>query len=60
MVPDNTSAETFITLRIGMVEAMDSLNLFVGIYDNGHVSYGLVYDYLIAVDEDLNPKLRRR
>ena len=56
IVPDDTSAETLTTLRIGMVEAIDSLNPFIGIYDNSYVFYGLVYDYLIAIDEDLNPK----
>lgn len=56
LVPAASSAETFTTLRIGMVETIDSLNPFIGIYDNSYVFYGLVYDYLVAVDEDLGPK----
>jgi len=49
-----TAAQT--TLKIGMLEPIDSLNPFIGINDNSYVFYGLVYDFLIAVDEDLNPK----
>jgi len=44
------------TLRWGMFEGIDSLNPFIGVNDNAYIFYGLVYDYLIAVDQDLNPK----
>jgi len=44
------------TLKWGMMEAIDSLNPFIGVNDNAYIFYGLVYDYLIAVDEDLNPE----
>lgn len=49
-------ASDVTTLRIGMMEPIDSLNPFLGINDNAYVFYGLVYDYLIAVDEDMQPK----
>jgi peptide/nickel transport system substrate-binding protein len=39
-----------------MIEAIDSLNPFIGVNDNAYIFYGLVYDYLIAVDEDMNPE----
>jgi peptide/nickel transport system substrate-binding protein len=44
------------TLRVGLLEPIDSLNPFIGINDNAYVFYGLVYDFLIAVDQDLKPK----
>ena len=44
------------TLRIGMIEAIDSLNPFIGVNDNAYIFYGLVYDYLTAVDQDMNIK----
>jgi peptide/nickel transport system substrate-binding protein len=44
------------TLTWGMMEPIDSLNPFVGVNDNAYIFYGLVYDYLIAVDENLTPK----
>jgi len=47
---------TMSTLRIGMVQSIDSLNPFIGVNDNSYIFYGLVYDYLICLDEDLNPK----
>jgi len=56
-VKPTTQAEAAVTtLRIGMLEPIDSLNPFIGINDNAYVFYGLVYDFLIALDEDLNPK----
>jgi peptide/nickel transport system substrate-binding protein len=44
-----------VTLTWGMNEPIDSLNPFVGVNDNAYIFYGLVYDYLIAVDENLTP-----
>jgi len=43
------------TLRVGMIEPIDSLNPFIGVNDNAYIFYGLVYDFLMCVDEDLNP-----
>lgn len=53
---EQAEAAAQTTLRIGMLEPIDSLNPFIGINDNAYVFYGLVYDFLIALDEDLNPK----
>ena len=50
------SAAKKTTLTIGMVEPIDSLNPFIGLNDNAYIFYGLVYDYLIAVDGDMKPK----
>ncbi len=43
------------TLTWGMMEPIDSLNPFIGVNDNAYIFYGLVYDYLVAVDEDMKP-----
>ena len=50
------SAADATTLRIGMIEPIDSLNPFIGVTDNAYIFWGLIYDYLTAVDQDLNPK----
>jgi len=50
------SAVDSTTLRIGMIEPIDSLNPFIGVTDNAYIFWGYIYDYLIAVDQDLNPK----
>ncbi|UCE80741.1 MAG: ABC transporter substrate-binding protein, partial [Methanobacteriota archaeon] len=56
-VPDDAEADDAVsTLRIGIVQSIDSLNPFIGINDNAYIFYGLVYDYLICLDEDLQPK----
>ena len=39
-----------------MVQSIDSLNPFIGVNDNSYIFYGLVYDYLICLDENLQPK----
>jgi len=39
-----------------MIEAIDSLNPFIGVNDNAYIFYGLVYDYLTAVDQDMKIK----
>ena len=51
-----SAAGTQTTLRIGMSEPVDNLSPFIGVTDNAYIFYGLVYDYLIAVDEDMQPK----
>jgi peptide/nickel transport system substrate-binding protein len=48
--------ENLTTLTIGLMEPIDSLNPFIGINDNAYIFYGLVYDYLIAVDGAMQPK----
>jgi peptide/nickel transport system substrate-binding protein len=44
-----------VTLTWGMNEPIDSLNPFIGVNDNAYIFYGLVYDYLVAVDENMTP-----
>lgn len=55
-VAKNAKAASGTTLRWGMMEKIDSLNPFIGVNDNAYIFYGLVYDYLVAVDQDLKPK----
>ncbi len=43
-------------LRIGFMQAIDSLNPYIGMSDSAYVFYGLVYDTLVSVDNDLNPE----
>ena len=52
----NASAadENETVLRIGFLQKVDSLNPYLGLSDSAYVFYGLVYDYLQAVDEDMN------
>ncbi len=56
MFSGDSEAASHSTLKIGMMEPIDSLNPFIGVNDNAYIFYGLVYDYLIAVDEDLGMK----
>jgi peptide/nickel transport system substrate-binding protein len=42
------------TLRMGFMQKVDSLNPCVGLVDAAYVFYGLTYDTLQTVDEDLN------
>jgi len=55
-IAPRTGAKSLTTLTWGMIESIDSLNPFIGVNDNAYIFYGLVYDYLIAVDQDLKPK----
>jgi ABC-type transport system substrate-binding protein len=41
------------TLRIGFVQRIDSLNPYIGLNDASYVLYGLVYDTLMSVGNDL-------
>ncbi len=52
----DTAAADETTLKWGMIEPIDSLNPFIGVNDNSYIFYGLVYDYLVAVDNDMGPK----
>ena len=56
MPATNVEAASKTTLRIGMIEAIDSLNPFIGVNDNAYIFYGLVYDYLMSVDQDMRIK----
>ncbi len=53
----NASAATTDSkiLRIGFMQKIDSLNPYVGVSDAAYVFYGLVYDTLDTIDQDMNP-----
>lgn len=42
------------TLRMGFMQKVDSMNPNVGLVDAAYVFYGLVYDTLTCIDEDMN------
>ncbi len=42
-----------VTLRIGFMQKVDSLNPYVGVSDASYFFYGLVYDALTCVDKSL-------
>ncbi len=44
------------TLRVGMLQGIDSLNPFIAYEDSSYVTLFNIYDRLITYDEDLNPK----
>ncbi len=41
------------TLRIGFLQQIDSLNPYLGLNDASYIFYGLIYDMLQSVDEDM-------
>lgn len=45
-----------LSLHIGFLIGIESLNPFRGLNDADYLFYGLVYDYLFALDEDGNPQ----
>jgi peptide/nickel transport system substrate-binding protein len=42
-------------LRIGFMQKVDSLNPYVGLNDASYVFYGLVYDGMHVIDNQMNP-----
>jgi len=42
-------------LKIGFLQDIDSLNPYVGLNDASYVFYGLVYDAMTVIDNDMNP-----
>ncbi|UCE91580.1 MAG: hypothetical protein JSV90_09345 [Methanobacteriota archaeon] len=50
---DGATAEETV-LRIGFMQKVDSLNPNIGLADASRMLYGLVYDCLMTVDEDLS------
>ena len=54
-VVGNASAADVDRLTIGFLQEVDSLNPYVGLNDAAYVFYGLVYDALGVIDEDMNP-----
>jgi len=55
-ISTNASAASPVALRIGFLSGIESLSPFRGINDADYLFYGLVYDYLYALDEDGNPR----
>ncbi len=45
-----------MALKIGFLAGIESLSPFRGINDADYLLYGLIYDYLFALDEDGNPR----
>ena len=44
-----------LVLTIGYMQPIDSLNPYVGLNDASYIYYGLVYDALGVIDNDMNP-----
>lgn len=52
---DAESSQEERILRIGFLDGVDSLNPFRGVNEASYTFYGLVYDCLHALDQDLRP-----
>ncbi len=53
---ENAQAQGPVVLRVGFLAGIESLSPFRGINDADYLLYGLLYDYLFALDEDGNPR----
>ncbi|HDP97135.1 MAG TPA: PKD domain-containing protein [Euryarchaeota archaeon] len=53
--PSVIAQEELSELYIGSIQTIDSASPYLGIQDISYVFYGLVYGYLIAPDENMNP-----
>lgn len=51
-----TVADEPTTLRVGMLQGIDSLNPFIAYEDSSYVTLFNIYDRLLSYDEDLNVK----
>lgn len=51
----NVRAASVAELRVGFLQEVDSLNPYLGLNDAAYIFYGLVYDALTVLDNDLNP-----
>lgn len=51
----NVKAAGVAELRVGFLQEVDSLNPYLGLNDAAYIFYGLVYDALTVLDNDLNP-----
>jgi len=51
----SASASPSKELRIGVLDAVDSLNPFLALNEEAYFFHSLVYDYLHSADEDLKP-----
>jgi len=53
IVIQNAEGNDERVFSLGFVEAIDSLNPYIGILDSSYVYYGMVYDYLTWANPDL-------
>ncbi|MBN1677565.1 MAG: ABC transporter substrate-binding protein [Candidatus Thermoplasmatota archaeon] len=51
----NVKAASVAELRVGFLQEVDSLNPYLGLNDASYIFYGLVYDGLTVLDNDMNP-----
>ena len=51
----SAAADETVRLKIGFMQDIDSLNPYVGLNDASYIFYGLVYDALDVIDNDMNP-----
>ena len=51
----NVEAARDTELRVGFLQEVDSLNPYLGLNDAAYIFYGLVYDALTVIDNDMNP-----
>jgi len=51
----NVKAVSPAELRVGFLQEVDSLNPYLGLNDASYIFYGLVYDGLTVLDNDMNP-----
>ncbi len=51
----NAKAASPAELRVGFLQYIDSLNPYLGLNDASYIFYGLVYDGLTVIDNDMNP-----
>jgi len=56
MLPTSAASDQTTQLRIGFMQKIDNLNPYIGVSDAAYVFYGLVYDTLDCIDEDMNPE----
>lgn len=56
VVADAAAAEEDAVLRVGFMQGIDKLNPYTGLNDASYIFYGLVYDALHTVDQDLVTK----
>lgn len=50
-----SAADETVRLKMGFMQSIDSLNPYVGLNDASYIFYGLVYDALDVIDNDMQP-----
>jgi len=59
ILPANSNVNAQLSekvLSIGFIESIDSANPYLGIQGTSYIFYGMIYDYLICPDEDMEPR----